>query len=882
MRKLRAWFVRLGGFLGGKRQASQDFAQEMESHLQLHIDENRRRGMSAEEARRNALMKLGGVAQTEEILRDRRSLPALESFAQDFRFALRMLLKNPGFTITAVLILALGIGANTAMFSVVRAVLLRPLAYSQPDRIVTLASLWKRTGHKGQVSAPDFHDWHDQSTAFDHMAMYSNWDVPVTVGSGAGTIAEYVSAAPISSEFFETLGTEPFVGRKFTDDELKVGSAGAAIVSDGFAIRSFSEPQLALGKAVVVDGKSLEIVGVVPLGFHFPEKTDVWLTSSVFGEETPSRGAHNYRVVGRLKEGVDLAEAQTQMTAIGARLEEKYPDSNKTKSVAVTRLRDDMVSDYRLTLLLMLAAVGVVLLIACANLANMLLARAVGRTREIAIRAAIGAGRGRIVRQLVTESIALALVGAFFGLVLAYWGAKSLVALAPPDVPRLSETGIDGSVLLFALGISLAASLIFGLAPALQVLRIDLNSALKKSVRRAGGGTLADRLRRGLVVAEIALSVIMVASAGLLIKSLIALQDVQLGIAPEHIVMAETSVPSVSLDTAKRAVHYYTQLLPELRALPGVRYVGGTTMIPGHTSSNGSYYVDHLPANFDITSANAIFTVITPDAFATMGIPLQRGRDFNDSDTYDAPFTAIINEALARQAFPDQDPIGRSIFCGLDSMNAMKIVGVVGNVRQQGPASEPEPEIYMPYLQHPQPGTNLRVVVRTSTEPGVMTAAMREKMRAVSPDVPAKFSTMEQSLAETVAAPRFRTLLLGIFAALAVCLALAGVYGVMSYVVGQRANEIGLRMALGASPGEVLRLILRQALGLAGAGIVIGFLGAAAATRLLTSMLFGVKPSDPLTYVAVVGIVLAAALIASYVPVRRAMRVDPMVALRYE
>jgi MacB-like periplasmic core domain len=337
MRKLRAWFVRLGGFLGGKRRASQDFAQEMESHLQLHIDENQRQGMSAEEARRNALMKLGGVAQIEEILRDRRSLPALESFAQDFRFALRMLLKNPGFTITAVLILALGIGANTAMFSVVRAVLLRPLAYSQPDRIVTLASLWKRSGHKGQVSAPDFHDWHDQSTAFDHMAMYSNWDVPVTVGSGASTIAEYVSAAPISSEFFETLGTEPFVGRKFTDDELKVGSAGAAIVSDGFAIRSFSEPQLALGKAVVVDGKSLEIVGVVPLGFHFPEKTDVWLTSSVFGEETPSRGAHNYRVVGRLKEGVDLAEAQAQMTAIGARLEEKYPDSNKTKSVAVAR-----------------------------------------------------------------------------------------------------------------------------------------------------------------------------------------------------------------------------------------------------------------------------------------------------------------------------------------------------------------------------------------------------------------------------------------------------------------------------------------------------------------------------------------------------------------
>ena len=520
-----------------------------------------------------------------------------------------MLLKNPGFTLTAVLILALGIGANTAMFSVVRAVLLRPLEYSQPDRIVRVATLWQKSGHQGQVSAPDFHDWHDQSTAFEHMAIYANNEMPVSVGSGANATAEFPMATAISSDFFECFGIEPVVGRKFTAEEIKVGSAGAAIVSYGFAVRNFGEAQAALGKTLGVGGKTIDIVGVMPVGFRFPENTDVWITESIFGEETPSRSAHNYRVVGRLKEGVDVAQAQTQMTAIAARLEEKYPDSNKTKSASVARLRDFLVSDYRLTLLVMLAAVGVVLLIACANLANMLLARAVGRTREIAIRAAMGAGRGRIVRQLVTESIVLALVAGAVGVILAYWGAKTLVALAPGDVPRLSETGIDGGVLLFAFALSLVASLVFGLAPALQVLRVDLNSALKQSVRRAGGGTLADRLRQGLVVAEIALSVILVAGAGLLIKSLVALQNVELGITSDRIVMAETSVPSVDLDSARRGIRFYSQLLPELRALPGARGAAGTTMVPGYTSSNGIYFVDHLPTSFDITGPNAIFTV---------------------------------------------------------------------------------------------------------------------------------------------------------------------------------------------------------------------------------------------------------------------------------
>src|ERR1700691_1269661 len=663
MRRLRGWFLRLSG-LFYKERSDREFAQEMESHLQMHIDDNLRSGMTPEEARRHALIKLGGVAQAEQSYRRRRGIPALETFAQDLRFALRMLLKNPGFTFVAVLILALGIGANTAMFSVVQAVLLKPMAYSEPDRIVTLATFWKATAHQSQVSGPDYHDWHDQSDAFESMASYNHWDTSVIAQTNSNATAEYAHVAPVAAEFFNVFGMSPAVGREFSAEEPKPGGAGASIVTYTFAARHFGEAGEALGKTLLVAGKSMAIVGVMPLGFRFPDKTDVWITEDAFEPGIASRSAHNYKVVGRLRTGVTLEQAQAQMKAIGARIEQKYPASNSGLSVAVSRLRDQMVGDYRLTLYVMLAAVGVVLLIACANLANMLLAKAVGRAREIAIRAAIGAGRGRIVRQLVTESVVLALVAALVGVIVAYWGVKTLVALAPQDVPRLSEAGIDGGVLLFALAISLVASLVFGLAPALQVLRVDLNSALKQSVRRAGGGTLADRMRQGLVVAEIALSVILVAGAGLLIKSLLALQNVQLGITSERIVMAETSVPSVDLDSAKRGIRFYTQLLPELRAVAGVRNAAATTMIPGYTSSNGIYFVDHLPTNFDITGPNAIFTVMTPGAFATMGIPLHAGRDFTDADGYDAPFTAVINDALARRTFPNEDPIGHVIFCG--------------------------------------------------------------------------------------------------------------------------------------------------------------------------------------------------------------------------
>jgi putative ABC transport system permease protein len=881
MRRLRAWLVRLGG-LSTKEQSDRAFADEVESHLQMHIDDNLHSGMTAEQARRSALIKLGGVTQTKQLYGERRGVPAVETLLQDLRFAVRMLLKDPGFTVVAVLILALGVGANTAMFSVVRAVLLKPLAYSDPDRIVTLASFWKADAGKGQVSAPDYYDWRDQSSAFEAMAYYGSWDMSVTPETSTGATAEYARATQVTSDFFRVFGVSPAVGREFSAEEAKRGGSGAAIISYSYGARHFGSESKALGKPLQMAGKTLDVVGVMPPGFGFPDRTDIWFPANTIYSETESRSAHNYRVVGRLQNGVRLEQAQAQMTGIGTRLEQKYPDSNKGKSVAVTQLRDEMVSNFRMTLYVMLAAVGVVLLIACANLANMLLAKAVARTREIAIRTAVGATRNRIVRQLITESILLALFAGAVGVALAFWGSRTLVALAPADVPRLAEASIDTTVLSFAIGVSLLASLLFGLAPALQVLRVDLSTSLKQSVPRSGGGSLADRMRQALVVAEIALSVILVAGAGLLLKSFIALQNVELGFRPERVLVVETSVPASDLPAAQRATRFYKQLLPEVRALPGVLAAGATMAPPGHTGSDGSYWIDHLPAALDVSAPQAVFSVVSPATFATLGIALQRGRDFNDGDSYDAPFTAVINAALARQAFPNQDPIGHSIYCGLDSMNSMKIVGIVGDVRQSGPAREPSPEIYMPYEQHPQPSTSLNVLVRTSIEPGTISPAVREKIYELSAEVPVKFTTMEALNAEGVAAPRFRTLLLGIFAGLAVGLALAGVYGVMSYVVGQRSNEIGLRMALGASPRDVMRLILRQTLLLAGAGIVIGLAGAAGVTQLLTTMLFGVKATDPLTYAAVVALVVIAALVASYIPARRAMRVDPMIALRYE
>jgi len=796
---------------------------------------------------------------------------------QDLRYGIRMLAKNPGFTAIAVLTLAIGIGANTAMFSVVNAVLLRPLAYREPNRIVTIASLWKETGHHGQVSAPDFHDWHDQTTAFASMAYYEDEDCAVSSSIGG----QYSRCALVTPEFFRVFLLEPAGGHFFTPDEQK---AGAAIISHSYWRQRFGSDSAVLGQSVQVFGRSLNIVGVAPPGFRFPDMTDVWIPANTIVPETTSRSGHNYRVVARLKTGVTLNEARAEMTTIAAHLEQLYPPSNKNKSAAVAALRDDMVSNVRLTLHLLLASVCVVLLIACANIANLLLAKSAGRAREIAIRAAMGGSRIRIVRQLLTESALIALAGGAAGLAIAVFASQILMRLAPHDIPRLNEAGVDLRVLAFTCGISLISTVLFGIAPAFQATRLDLNEALQQSGPRGSASRGAGRLQGALVVSEVALSVVLLAGAGLLIHSLRALLDVQMGFRPEKVVVMDTDVGASGLEGARNATQLYKRFLAEASVIPGVASVAATRGLPHDASSNGGYSIDSLPPieTLSVEAPQAVFSIVTPNYFGTMGIPLERGRDFADRDIYDAPFVAVINEALAKQAFPKQNPIGHTIFCGMDSFKGMRIVGVVGNPRQFGPSTPPWPEIFMPYEQHPLPSTSLIVVARTPLEPGSLEERLRRTLRDISPEVPSRFSTMQAELSQSVAAPRFRALLIGVFALLALVLAMAGIYGVTAYSVAERTREIGIRMALGAQPGGVLHLVLGQGMRLVAAGLVVGLGAAFVATRLLTSMLFEVKPFDPATFAGTCGALFAVALFANYIPARRATHVDPMVALRHE
>lgn len=857
--------------------------RELEEEFQFHIEQRMEleiaKGLSPEEARSAALCAMDGVEQRKEECRDMRRVNYIDDLLRDLRYAGRNLRRSPGFATLTILIMALGIGANTAVFSVVNGVLLKPLSYRDPDRIVTLSDFSKTreaaTALSKQVSIPDFQDWHDQSSSFEAMAYYASRETAVMPGS----TAEYARVTSVSAEFFRLFAIEPIAGRFFTAEEMKPGSGGALIISYAYWQSHFGGDPRALGQTIRALGLR-PIAGVMPPGFQFPNKTDVWV--SAVGRPG-SRSGQNNLAVARLKPAVSLGQAQSEMTAIARRLEQQYPESNKGRSVVVTRMRDEMVGNVRLTLYLLLGAVTVVLLIACANTATLLLGKATARTREVAVRAALGASRQRIVRQLVTETLLLAFIAGAAGLLLAWWGSKALVALAPADLPRLAETGIDRLVLAFTLGISIITSLLFGLVPALYAARVDLSDALKQGATRLVGGGGMVRMRGALVVAEIALAVALVSGAGLLIKSFVALHNVALGFRPENVLVMRASVLGPPAAAIPRARQFFREMLSQTASLPGVLAAGATMAPPGNVDSTGAYLIDQLPAQPDWTRApSVVLSIVAPGTFAALGIPLKSGRDFSDSDTLDRPFVAVVNEALVRKSFPNQNPLGRTIFCPFDSFKGMTIIGVAGDVRQRGPEREPMPECYMTYGQHAFNGPSLSVVARTTGDPNALAATLRQLARERSPDVPMKFTTMEAMLSENVAAPRFRTLLFAVFAGLALCLAMAGVYGVMAYAVGRRSSEVGVRIALGASQGSVVRLILGQGLALAGLGLALGLIAAGAATRLLTSMLFRVQPNDPVVYLAVAVLLGIVALVASYVPARRASKIDPLTAIRQE
>jgi putative ABC transport system permease protein len=871
-----------------KKRVDQELDEELQYHLERQIAEGLNAGLSPKDARNAALRAMGAVAKSKEECRDVRRVNFIDDLLRDLRYAGRSLRRSPGFATLAILIMALGVGANTAVFSVVNTVLLKPLSYRDPDRIVALSYSSTRgeapSALSKQISAVNFQDWHDQSSSFEAMAYYASRETAVLAGSAA----EYAKAAVVSPEFLRVFAVEPAIGRFFTEEDQRRDGSGAVMISHAYWQSRFGGNPGVLGQAVRVFGRTAAIAGVLPPGFHFPGGADLWIPAIPRAEE--SRAGRNFLAVGRLKPGVPLERAQSEMTAIAARLERQYPESNTGETVAVTRMRDDMVGDVRLTLFLLLGAVGVVLLIACANTATLLLGKAAARTREVAVRAALGASRRRIMKQLITESLLLAFLAGAAGLVLAYGGSKALIALAPADVPRLAETGIDGWVLAFTLGVSLTTSLLFGLVPALYASKVDLTEALKQGgTRSVIGGGLA-RTRGVLVVAEIALAVVLLSGAGLLMKSFAALQSVALGFRPENVLVMRATVPVPNVpEEAQRANQFFQDVLSQTSALPGVLAAGAAMAPPGHVftpggqESTGAYFIDFMPAKPDLgTAPSAAINIVAPGAFAALGIPLKSGRDFNDGDTFDRPFVAVINEALVRKSFAGENPIGRTIFCPFDSFKGTTIIGVVGDVRQYGPATQPAPECYMPYQQHRYNGATLSVLVRTVGDPTALAETMRRLALKTSPDIPMKFTTMEATLSENVAAPRFRSLLFGLFAVLAVCLAMAGVYSVIAYAVGQRSNEIGLRIALGASTGSVLRLILGQGLALVGLGLALGLAAAVAGARLLTAVLFQVQPNDPLVYLAVALLLSVVTLVASYIPARRASKIEPLTALRQE
>ena len=805
----------------------------------------------------------------------------METFLQDLRYALRNLVRQPGFAATAILTLALGIGATTAIFSVVNAVVLRPLPLREPDAIVAVRTLWTKTGlNSATVSAPDFHDWKAQSRSFDALAYYSGGEAPVMADGNPDYATTYI----VTPGFFDALGVGPRAGRLFTPEEEKAGGPLAAVITDAYWRRQFGARADAIGSTLKLGDQFFTIVGVLPPGLRFPARADVYAPAA-FTTETASRSGHNYQVIGRLKAGVSLEQAQGEMSAIASRLADQYPLSNAGKSVLVMPLKDLLVRDTRATLYVLLAAVSFVLLIACANVANLLLARSTARSREMVVRAAVGAGRGRLVRQLLTEGLVLALVSAAIGAALARGGVIALLALAPTDLPRLDEIQVDTTALGFALLISLLASVIFGLAPALHVSRVRLAEGLRQGGKGSALGARSGLARNAFVVAEIALAVVLVVAAGLLGRSLVALAQVDMGFSPERVLVLRTSFPVNRDEDAPRAVAFYRDALRDVRAVPGVDAASGVLSIPTSVRSNGSYWLEGGPGpdQTGVNAPEAVLNVVTPDYFRTMRIPVKRGRDFAENDRADAPFVAIVSEALVRESFGGRDPIGHRIQCGLDSLAFMTIVGVVGDVRTYGPARPPQPEIYMPFEQHPLPSTVLTIMARTAApDPLALTETIRRVIHARNPEVPMKASTMERTLLDASAAPRFRTFLLVVFAAVALLLAVAGVYGVMAYTVSQRVPEIGVRVALGASPADIMRMIVGQGARLAAVGLGVGLVLALAASRLLQGLLFGVTARDPLILAAVTALVTSAALAACYIPGRRALRVEPTVALRAE
>ncbi len=875
--------------------------RDMDTELRTHIEHcadglvsaARARGesMSREEALRRARLEFGAVDKTKEECREARGADVMETFTQDLRYGARSMMRTPGFTLIAILALALGIGANTAIFSVVSAVMLRPLAYHDPDKLITILR-----GEQGSpISVANYIDYRDQAKSFEALGAAEVTSANVT---GADD-AEHITGLRLTQNILPLLGVEPIAGRWFAEGEDKNGADHEVILSYQLWQRRFSGDPNVVGKTVTMNNEGYTIVGVMPKDFKFAPfwatNAEFW-TPLAFGDRVTQRGGSSLRLFGRLKSGVTLEQARAEMATITALLEQQYPGSNR--GVLVTPLKEKVVGKIATPLLVLLGAVGFVLLIACANVGHILLARSAARQKEFAVRTALGANRGRVIRQFLTENLLLSAMGAIAGLVLAVWATRALVALSPASIPRVESITVDWRVMLFLLGISVLSSVAFGLAPALQASAVNLSDTLKEGGRANSDSIARNRLRSFLVASEFALALMLLVGAGLLVRSFFALEAVDPGFNPHNVLTMIVSVSGTKEADPERRMIFYQQMMEQIRALPGVESVAGVNHLPLIGDLWGfSYMVEGRPRPRAGDFPEAAFRIATPGYFQTMRMPLLRGRDFSATDTTKAPGVVIINERLAHDLFPGEDPIGKRITFDTDKTEGQEwetIIGVSKNAKQISWAGDVYPETYVAASQNEQfggsPGSHIdyiTLVVRTSDAfaggPAAMAASVKDTVRSFDRNLPiSQIVTMDRAVDDATAEPRFETTLFAGFAALALILAAVGIYGVMSYSVSRRTHEIGVRMSLGASQSDVLLLVVRQGMLLAIAGAAAGLAGALVLSRLMTDLLYGVKARDPLTFVAVASVLLVVGFAASYIPARRATKVDPMVALRYE
>jgi putative ABC transport system permease protein len=878
-----------------RRRQDAELDEELASHLRMAIADRVARGERPEEAARAARLEMGNLGLIKEVTRDMWGWTAVEQVAQDIRYARRTLGKSPGFTLVAVLTLALGIGANTAMFSVINAVLLRPLPFPNPDRLVAVTETDMRRGpnvRSSSVSWPNFFDWRSRAHGFDALSAYRDTNLTLTEGSRALNI----DAAVVSSEFFSTLGVQPMLGHAFRIDDERSGS-DVAMISDQLWRSQFDADPAVIGRALRLNGRRFTVIGVMPPRFRFPltgPSAQLWVTAAEDARiesaddepMTTQRSAHFLKVIGRLRPAATLASAQSELDVVAAALARDYPSDNARRGALVASQLETLVGDRRQPLLILFAAVGCVLLIACVNLANLLLARGADRYRELSVRTALGASRRRVVSQLLTESVVLSTVGTACGLAFAKWSLAALVRLSPVEVRGLDEVSIDGAVLAFTALMAVGSALAFGIIPALQAARTDPTAGLQATSRTTAGRSHR-RVRAGLVVAETAIGVMLLVAAGLLLRNFNRLLHTSPGFDPQNVMTAAFRLPDVRYPYLKK-VSFYEQLLAEIATAPGVEAVAATAPLP----LSGSRYTISFDHVGSATAAiadkpSASFGMISPGYFRTMRIPFRRGRDFTAADDDAAPRVVIVNESFARTYFPGQDPIGQRIRPGLSTTEKesplREIVGVVADIKHSTLTEPDKPGYFVPYAQGLI--SPLYLIVRTAGDPGALgvvedirkTLARKDAELALYDVKP-----LDAYLATSVASERFETLLLVVFAGLGLTLTAIGLYGVVAHGVAQRTREFGIRLALGARSAEVLGMVVRSGMALAGIGLAVGIVMAGFATRILATALHGIDPLDPVTFAAVAAVLLVVAMLASYIPARRATRVDPIRALRVE